>query len=100
MTSDCGDREEAKSGSLTTATISWIRDRPAPQHGARRAARLGRHASSRTTLLRDGERHSAKSKAVHDRVGEAVPARLTMRREMDKTFGLRAPLAQILRPGG
>ena len=49
---------------------------------------------------RDGERHSAKSQAVHDRTGKAMPARLAACREMDKTFGLRAALAQIPRRGG
>ena len=48
---------------------------------------------------RDGERHSAKSKAVHDRTGKAMPARLAACREMNKTFGLRAALAQVPRRG-
>ena len=50
---ESGDRESAKSGSLATAAISWLLDRQAPRHRGWRTARLGRHAGSRTILLRD-----------------------------------------------
>ena len=53
MTGESGDRKSAKSGLLATAAISWLFDRQAPRHRGWRTARLGRHAGTRTILLRD-----------------------------------------------